>query len=336
MALNIKEGKLIKAQRIVIYGPEGIGKTTLAAQFPDPLFIDTENGSAHLDVRRVECPATWGELLADLGEIAAAPDICKTVVIDTADWAEKLLTKYLLTKHQKKGIEDFGYGKGYVYLAEEWQMLLQCLDVIIGKGIHVVMTAHAAMRKIEQPEETGAYDHWELKLTKKIAPMVKEWADMLLFMNYKVTVITGDTGSKKATGGKRVIYTAHHPCWDAKNRVGLPEEIPADYKEIAAHIPTEIPKSEPANQPPALDELSPGGRKRKAKKEEEKPATLLDQLRKLMDAGDVKIVDMQIQQAMSKNVDPEMPLEKYSDKLLTWIITNWDNVYQKITGEFPF
>ena len=332
MALNIKEGKLTKAQRIVIYGPEGIGKTTLAAQFPDPLFIDTENGSGHLDVRRIECPASWGELLADLGEIATTPGLCKTVVIDTADWAEKLLTKFLLNKYQKKGIEDFGYGKGYVYLAEEWQMFLQCLDVIIGKGIHVVLTAHAAMRKIEQPEETGAYDHWELKLTKKIAPITKEWADMLLFMNYKVTVITADSGSKKASGGKRVIYTAHHPCWDAKNRVGLPEEIPADYKAIAEHIPTDLPVGHPA---PTIEELSPA-KKKKTKKEAEKPATLLDELRKLMESGDVRIVDSQLQQAMAKNVDPEMPLEKYSDKLLTWIITNWDSVYKKITDEFPF
>ena len=330
MALPIKEGKLVRAQRIVIYGPEGIGKTTLASQFPDPLFIDTENGSAHLDVRRIEYIPSWGELLAYLGEIVATPGLCKTVVIDTADWAEKLLMKYLLTKHQKKGIEDFGYGKGYVYLAEEWQTLLQCLDVIVGRGIHVVMTAHATMRKIEQPEETGAYDHRELKLTKKIAPITKEWADMLLFMNYKVTVMTAESGTKKASGGKRVIYTAHHPCWDAKNRVGLPEEIPADYKEIAAHISADLPVPDPA---PTLEDLSPA---KKKKKKEEKPATLLDQLRKLMDSGDIRIIDTQIQQAMAKNVDPEMPLEKYSDKLLTWIITNWDSVYNKITGEFPF
>ena len=331
MALNIKEGKLTRAQRIVIYGPEGIGKTTLAAQFPNPLFIATENGSGHMDVRRLEYIPSWGELLADLAEIAATPDICRTVVIDTADWAEKLLTKYLLTKHQKKGIEDFGYGKGYVYLAEEWQHFLQCLDVIIGKGIHVVLTAHAAMRKIEQPEETGAYDHWELKLTKKIAPMVKEWADMFLFMNYKVTVVTADTGSKKATGGKRVIYTAHHPCWDAKNRVGLPEEIPAEYKEIAPYIAEDLKPMAPAA---SLEDLSPA-KKKKAKKEE-KPATPLDELRKLMESGDIRIVDAQLQQAMAKNVDPEMPLEKYSDKLITWIIANWDSVYKKITDDLPF
>ncbi|MCR5174630.1 MAG: ATP-binding protein [Oscillospiraceae bacterium] len=335
MALNIKEGKLTRAQRIVIYGPEGIGKTTMAAQFPQPLFIDTENGSGNMDVRRIEYIPSWGELLSDLAEIAKTPGLCKTVVIDTADWAEKLLTKYLLTKHQKKGIEDFGYGKGYVYLAEEWQHFLQCLDVIVGKGIHVVLTAHATMRKIEQPEETGAYDHWELKLTKKIAPITKEWADMLLFMNYKINVITDDSGKGKATGGKRVIYTAHHPCWDAKNRVGLPEEIPADYKQITPYIAEDIPAAV-EGQPASLEDLSPAGRKKKVKKAEAQPEALLDQLRKLMASGDVRIIDSQLQQAMAKNVDPEMPLEKYSDKLVTWIITNWDSVYKKITDEFPF
>lgn len=106
-------------------------------------------------------------------------------------------------------------------------------------GVHVVLTAHAQMRKFEQPDEMGAYDRYEMKLGKKtgsqISPLVKEWADMVLFANYKTFAVqTDDKGQKfKAQGGKRVMYTSHHPCWDAKNRFGLADELPFAYAQIA-------------------------------------------------------------------------------------------------------
>lgn len=106
-------------------------------------------------------------------------------------------------------------------------------------GINVVLTAHAQMRKFEQPDELGAYDRWELKLGKKTgsqtAPLVKEWADMVLFANYKTFAVAVDKDGKKfkGQGGERVMYTSHHSCWDAKNREGLAPELPFDYSQIA-------------------------------------------------------------------------------------------------------
>ena len=105
-------------------------------------------------------------------------------------------------------------------------------------NINVVLTAHAIIRKFEQPNEMGAYDRYELKLGKKTtaqtAPLTKEWADMVLFANYKTfSVAADDKGKKhKAQGGQRVMYTSHHPCWDAKNRDGLAEELPFDFEQI--------------------------------------------------------------------------------------------------------
>ncbi len=101
----------------------------------------------------------------------------------------------------------------------------------------MVLTAHAKMRKFEQPDEMGAYDRWEMKLSKGVAPMVKEWADMVLFCNYKTMVVNVDgqgaqKGKNKAQGGRRVMHTTHHSCWDAKNRYGLPDEVPFEYDSI--------------------------------------------------------------------------------------------------------
>ena len=122
--LNITKGKINRAQKVVIYGPEGIGKSSLAARFPDPVIIDTEGGTAHMDVRRIDKPQSWEELLSIVIEVAATPGICKTLVIDTADWAEQLITTYLCNKYKQNSIESFGYGKGYTYMAEEFSRLL--------------------------------------------------------------------------------------------------------------------------------------------------------------------------------------------------------------------
>lgn len=238
------KGKIPGAKKVVVYGPEGIGKSTFAARFPEPLFIDTEGSTKDMDVSRTPEPSSWTMLLEQITYVMEHPQICHTLVVDTIDWAEQMCVEHICAKHQKGGIEDFGYGNGYVYAKEEFGRFLNRLSEVIKKGIHVVLIAHAQMRKFEQPDEMGAYDRWELKLGKKTtsqtSPLVKEWADMVLFANYKTySVAVDDKGKKhKAQGGKRVMYTNHHPCWDAKNRYGLPDEMEFDYSGIA-HIFTD-------------------------------------------------------------------------------------------------
>ena len=234
--MNITSGKILTAQKVVIYGPEGIGKSTFASQFPNPLFCDTEGSTKNMDVRRFDRPDSTQMIYDCINYVKAHPDACSTFVLDTAAWAEKLLSKQVCAKSKKTGIEDFGYGKGYTYLMEEFGKLLNQLEDLIDLGIHVVVTAHAALQKFEQPDENGAYDRWSLKLTKQDSPILKEWADAVLFVNYKTYVEKTDNNKHKASGGKRVMYTSHHPCWDAKNRWGLPDECDFDYSVIAPHI----------------------------------------------------------------------------------------------------
>ena len=246
--MNISRGIIPTAKKVVLFGVEGIGKTTLAAQFPGTVFIDTEGSTKHMDVARFDPPTSWPMLLAQVQYVLDHPDICKTLVIDTADWAEQLMISYICAKNKWDGLEAPGYGKGYQYAAEEWGgQLLNRLTDVANRGVNVVLTAHAWLRKVDLPEESLSYDHWEMKTSKKVAPMLREWADMVLFLHYDVTVYkTSDKDKKgKAQGGARVMETTHSPVWDAKNRFGLPEKLPLDFSGIA-HLFQAAPAPAPA------------------------------------------------------------------------------------------
>lgn len=253
--MKIEKGKKKTAVKVVIYGPEGIGKSTLASKFPDPLFIDVEGGTYQLDVARFERPETWDMINEQIcWVLTEKTPPCRTLVIDTADKAEKLCSLKVCANAKNGGIEDFGYGKGYTYLAEEFGKFLNLLTDVVDHGINVVVLAHSFLRKFEQPDEIGAYDRYELKLERKTAPMLKEWADALLFLNYKTEVIVdkdskgNQKGKNKAQGGRRVVYTTHHPAWDAKNRFGMPDMVDLDYNTIASYLFDYEVEPEPAVQ----------------------------------------------------------------------------------------
>jgi hypothetical protein len=254
-SLPIRRGRLAKAQRACIYGVEGLGKTTLAAKFPNPVFIDTEQGSDHLDVARFENTRDWPGIKAAIEKLTANPCEFKTLIIDSIDWAEKLLAEDICRRSHKASIEEFGYGKGYTYLAEEFSEFLRSLDALRDRGVYIVLIGHCAIRKFEQPEAAGAYDRYELKLSKQVAPLVREWVDLLLFGNYFTRIAESDSGKKRGVGGKeRVLYTSHTAAWDGKNRHGLEEKLPFDHSAIA-HIfdpcaaapPAAAAKPEPDN-----------------------------------------------------------------------------------------
>ena len=242
--MQLISGKQIGALKIALYAPEGIGKTTFAAQMPNPVFIDTEGGSGFLDVVRTPRPTSWSMLMSQVQYFVSNPQALGTLVIDTLDWAERLCIEQFCASKQIKGIEDMPYGKGYVYVAEEFGRFLNLLEELRLRGVHIFMTAHAAIRKFEQPDEMGSYDKWEMKLSKKVAPMVKEFVDALFFANYETFVVKSDEKKNKVQGGRRVMYTSHHSCWDAKNRYGLPEKLPLEFSAIAGlfgSAPTPVP-----------------------------------------------------------------------------------------------
>ncbi len=233
----VRTGKVTRPQRGVIYGVESVGKTTLAAQAPSPIFLDIEGGSSHLDVPRLDIK-TWQDMMAALEELAAGGHGYQTVVVDSADWAERLAVDNLLAETKQPSIESFGYGKGWVQAAERFARFLGKLDACVDAGMHVLVIGHAHIRRVEPPDQMAAYDRYEPKLAKQTSPLLKEWADELYFAQFKTKLVESDSGKVKARGGKeRVLYTTHSAAYDAKTRAGLDDELPLAWESIASVFP---------------------------------------------------------------------------------------------------
>lgn len=347
--MKIISGKIRKPQKVVIYGPEGIGKSTFASKFPSPLFLDTEGGSNHLDVDRFPRPMSWSELGTDLKEFKSDIGQYKTLVIDTADWAETLCMKDVCARNQKKSIEDFNYGKGYTMLSEEFGRFLNFLSDLIDMGINVVVTAHAKMQKVEEPDQGGSYDKWTLKLSrgtsqlpKGCASLLTEWADMVLFANYKTYVTKDDNNKVKAKGGQRVMYTTHHVCWDAKNRHGLAEELPFEYSQIAHCIPadiTAVTATEKLAVPAPTQSVSEKVEKLSAIVDEEPqtaaPAAenngIPEALARLMEKNDVTEHDIQVAVSNNGYYPADTPIAKYDPDFINGkLIAGWDKFYNAV------
>lgn len=334
--MNITRGKIAKAQKVVIYGVEGIGKSTLAAKFPDPIFIDIEGSTGNMDVARFDKPTSYSMLMNQIAYLNANPDTCKTLVIDTVDWAEKMAIETICAAANKTDITQFGYGEGFIKLEQEIGRFLNKLSDLVEKGINVVLTAHAIIKKFEQPDEMGAYDRYELKLgnktTGKTAALVKEWSDLLLFCNYKTHVFaTDDKGKKhKAQGGERTMYAEHHPSWDAKNRHGLPFEIPMDWNQIS-HIFISKPDVNPK------EEIKPATTPEVAHEENEVvnvyPDSIPKDVQDLMNVDNMTVKELSSYWEKAGHFPAGMIIENIPAEYWKSLVAHWANVVSKIKAE---
>jgi hypothetical protein len=233
MAIKIERGISRGAVRVVLYGTEGIGKSTLAAQFPAAVILDTEDGTRQIDCARVRC-ADWMTLQGALVELGGNAQGFQTVVVDSVDWAERMALEHMLRKDGKRSVEDYGFGKGFVKLAEAFSAFLGLADNLIDRGVNVVFVGHSTVKRTTPPDLDEGWDRYELKLSRQVAPLVKEWADALLFANYRTRLVEGSDGRTRAKGGKeRILYAERTAAFDAKNRYGIGAELPMTIEALA-------------------------------------------------------------------------------------------------------
>lgn len=342
---EVQQTMQIEPMKVLIYGVEGIGKTTFASKFPDPIFIDTEGSTGFINARKLPNPTSWTMLLDELEDIKSEPR-GKTLIIDTLDWAERLAKKYLMDKNKWAAIDSTNYGSRYVALSDEIGKLLNKLTEIKDVGINVVLTSHAETKKHELPDEMGQYDKYTLKLEKRDAGLAKEWADMILFFNYKTTIISDSkSNSKKATGGQRVMYTTHKPAWDAKNRLGLPDELPIDFEAIrelfeaktgmsttqikseSTQIPQKYQQMPLPEEPPVIEnEPEPVEAQAAPEFNEEIPSSIPQSLADLMTVNHVTTDEIMQVIYVGGFMPQGTPLENVPAELWGHLASNWDKV----------
>ncbi len=227
----------------MIYGAEGIGKSTFGAGCPSPILLPTEDGAAHLDCDKFPLIRSYSDFMGAMGTLAQDEHQYATAVIDTADWLERLIWADACRKHGKDGIEDFGYGKGYVAVLDWWRDVLTACDYLRDeRGMAIVILAHARIEKFQDPESDG-YDRYSLKLNKHADSIVREWSDAVLFACRKMRVekAEGLGGKLKAKpigkdGGERVLRCTSGPAAVAKNRFGITGEVPMSWESLVPYF----------------------------------------------------------------------------------------------------
>ena len=370
MSLNIVSGKTKpKGLRVVIYGVHGIGKTTLAAKLPGALFLDFEDGTHGLEVDKLaaaDLPTSYDGMKGLIAELKRDHQGYERLVIDTADKFEQKLAEKLAAD---KKVEDIfavnDYGRTIAVHRSGMASVLDSLTGLAKTGMDVVILAHETSRKVEPLEnrdETGTYDHHELKLSKTVSPLFMEWADVVIFCAYKTFLVAGEKKSDKAhvEGGKRWCFSAYSNDWDAKTRTGIdiPEDCSLDKmvdvlpKALAAAVDRNAAATPAKKEDGAAAAKAALAKKRAAaaaKPAAEKPAAekpqpkdereSIAQLRKL--AGNYEITPDQIMEYLAGN--PKVA-ERFGsmagiafadlpESIVTWLTKGMEKVAEKIKNK---
>jgi len=237
---NIIQGIQPEPFRLLIHGTEGIGKSTFAAQAPDPVFIQTEDGLAQIDVPKFPLAESFDAVTGYLNSLLNEQHDYQTVGIDSVDWLEKLAVHKVLEKHKDKTtLAEFDYGKGYAMLVPLFEQIIDLLNRLRRlRKMNVVLIAHTKMEKVEDPSGTS-YDQYAPRLDKRINGLIREWSDIIAFASIEISRSTEKDGFKQRviakavrdqSGNDRVLILESTPAIVAKSRYALPDKMPLDGK----------------------------------------------------------------------------------------------------------
>lgn len=262
---SVRTGARPAPRRTQLAGVEGVGKSTFAADAPAPIFIAAEDGIRHLNVASFPEPQTFGDVMDAVRSLAEEDHPYKTLAIDTVDWIEPLIWSHLCAQHGWELIETPGYGKGYNVALDEWRKLLAALDKLrTAKGMEIILLAHVTIKTFSNPAGQD-FSRYESKLNRSASALIREWTDANLFATFEEFTKKDGAKVKGYSTGRRVIYTQRTAAWDAKNRFGLPDELPLSYEEFDAACRSAAPAAPEALLAEAqrlLTELAPAEDKR--------------------------------------------------------------------------
>ena len=235
---SIRKNEAISAPRLMLYGVEGIGKSTFAAGAPDPIFILTEDGLGSLKCKHFPIATSFDNVIEAIGTLYSEKHGFQTVVIDSLDWLEAIIWREIEEKYDAK---DLAYGKGAIIASDRWREILEGLNALRNdRSMAVILLAHTTIKRFDSPE-VEPYDRYQPKLQERSNAVIREWADAVLFANFKTIVKKDDVGFNKTSNrgisnGERMLFCNERPAYMAKNRYSLPDSIGLSWNEFAEAI----------------------------------------------------------------------------------------------------
>lgn len=233
--------------RILIYGPEGEGKNTLALEFPRPFSFDLEGGTpSGWPVATREQIPNFDALMSGIQSLCEQPHEFKTIIFDGLDRIEAMIFSALCEEQNWSSIEQPGYGKGYKMANEKWEEFVIAAEYLReARNVALIFLAHSDAGRFDDPT-TQSYSRYDLRLNKNAAGIVKDKCDAILFINRLVTIKEQDAGMNKKIikgdgGAVRWVMCEARPAWAAKNRYGLPDKFKFDkgkgYEFLSRYLP---------------------------------------------------------------------------------------------------
>lgn len=242
----VTKGRIESPPCVLLYGPDGVGKSSFAAGAPNPIFFGPEKGSDHLDVARFPAAKKFAEVFAAIEALKNEQHNYKTLAIDSLDWLEPLLFREICEEYKCKTIEhaNGGYGKGYVEAQVRWGKLKDAIeDLRVSRQFNIILIGHSDIVNFADPSNQSTYQRYELKLHKRASALWREYVDAVLFANFEVFVKESDDRVKVFGDGARVMHTERRPGWDAKNRYGIPLKLDLSWQTLVDEIKKGQPES---------------------------------------------------------------------------------------------
>ena len=249
---NVIKGRTPKAPRIMIYGYEGVGKSTWAASAPNPIFIQTEDGLDNIDTNKFPIAKSWQDVCEQIHALASEEHDFQTVVVDSISGLERLIWTEVCHQFSVKNIEkaDGGFARGYKHALDWWGLFLEGLEKLNEKGMMIILIGHVGVQEVKDPE-SQTYHRTAPRCHHLAEGMISQWCDAVLQakQNFRIQKTDEGFGNSRGIatavgqdGGERVVRTVGTAAVIAKNRYGLPEYLPLDFNAFYSAITENLKK----------------------------------------------------------------------------------------------